>query len=406
MSKKSILGVLGLLMVVCCSEFVLTSIRPRFPKYRQGERAEVQVERGSILGRGGEVLAEDEVLWDIHLDQYACGERTNVWSNSRVAKVISEKLGLNLSDVESKFDGSGNRYIPIKTTRDIKEVEDIRRFGHSLRLCIEQRIARRYPLGRCACHVTGCCSPSKSMAELPTGITGVELARDEDLRTGLPFQTDIEPKMQLALYQLLSNACSYTKCRYASAIIVAHRFERILALVNYPDFDPLQYEKASKDELCNRCIVSLECPGSMFRPLLNPYVTNVCAIAARLSHLGFGSPSNTRCWGEIARGRILDPELWSERYRENVLKGQGFAASTYQIAIAYARSANEANPITRTQSQAYYLDLEEQSMTNTVNFLQATGIDKTVVLMIKRPESNVSCRKFLNGLNVDSLICK
>lgn len=408
MNKRYVLAICALITIVSCMIVVLTSERPQCPNYKSDNYQPPQMARGQILAADKTVLAEDEPFWDIHLDPLANGDRTNVWTDSRAASLIADKLALDFNEVKSKFDSKGNRYVPIKMTRDAKEIATLKKYGLGLRLCIEKRIGRRNPLGRAACHVTGFCMPSERSSDLPVGESEIELAADEMLQNGLCLETDIIPELQLGLYKLLSNAITHTECKSANAIILEHRFEHILALVNYPDFDPNEHKVAAQDQLLNRCLKSLEHPGAMLRPLLNnPCITNDSRLVYnRLKHLGFGTRPNIHYWNDVAVGRIPEPEHWTERYHDTVLKGGGFFTTTYHIAIAYARSAKESNPIPRAMSSCFYYDRDTGSFTNTVNIIEATANDKTLVLCLKNPASNFACRKYLSELDVNALIAK
>lgn len=223
MKKIDIAAIIAIFAIIAGSVFVLTANRPLACDSKITGRKFERMSRGQILAADRTVLAEDEAIWDLHLDPCASGSRTNVWTNTRVATMIAERLHLPLSEIVGKFAVKNNRYIPIKTTRDTNEVAAVKDFGLALRLCVQEKIARRYPLGRMACHLTGFCLPSENASELPIGGAGVESADEDSLMKGFDTQTDIIPELQIGLYQLLSNAVAATECESANAIVLSQK---------------------------------------------------------------------------------------------------------------------------------------------------------------------------------------
>lgn len=223
---------------------------------------------------------------------------------------------------------------------------------------------------------------------------------------GFAVEDRIEPDLQVRLLELLSNAVIRTKCESANAVVVEHRSERVLAMAGVPEFDPPPCGTGAKKRPVNRCVVSLEVPGSLITPLLDPQITNDCAIVHdRLVRLGFGMPVRLgHRAGRVPFVPLRDPGDWTERYHRGVLAGQAILTTTLQLAIAFSRSAKESRAVPRAQSSPYCHELGAGPFTNTVNFLEVTGTDKTLVLAIRKPASNPACRRYLRALQVECIM--
>ena len=97
------------------------------------------------------------------------------------------------------------------------------------------RLERVYPLGETAANLVGFIS-----TETQNGAAGLELGMDSALSRhwDRPLRVTIDAVLQRAVFQMLQHYVSSTRTARASAVVMLSATSEILALADYPGYDP------------------------------------------------------------------------------------------------------------------------------------------------------------------------
>ena len=372
---------------------------------------ELPASRGHILDRNGLILASDipaPSIWaipeDVDLDDPAMAPKL---------KKLAELLGMPLADVSRKL-AEDKSFVWLK-----RQVEDpIAKQIAALDIKgIYQRreYKRQYPEGEAAAHVAGFTNVED------VGQEGIELAFDKELSgkagsrrviknrlgaivedmgdqvpplDGQDIQLSLDDRVQAVAYEKLRDAVVANKARAGSAVVVDATTGELLAMANYPSFDPNDRRKMTGEQLRNRAMTDVFEPGSTMKPITvatalqlgritpqtvidtNPgHITvagatihddenfgvlttetviqkssNVGAtkISQRMTpkemwdsytSLGFGQKPQTQFPGAVT-GRLRPWKSWRPIEQATMSYGYGLSASLFQIAHAYTAFAN------------------------------------------------------------------
>ena len=378
--------------------------------------------RGSILDRNNRVLALSVYVKTLFADPAMIDD-----VESTAAK-LSEVLGLDRQELfERLSEGKSleRRYVPIARGFDEEKVQEINRrledpsvrkadFPKYPGLYWRDDQRRSYPNGGLAAHIVGF-----SNAE-GVGQAGIEQSRNEVLygaivkkvqerdRLGrvydetvsekeppkdvvLTIQNSIQYKTEIAL----KRAAAASGAKAASAIVIANKTGEILALANYPTYNPNEVDKITSENLSNRAIQGIYSPGSVFKlvtyasaletgkitpdGLIDPgsgsievgghrftdshslgsvtfakalaVSSNVCAIKTGMmagrqgffetvENFGFGRRTGIELPAE-AKGIVRRPEKWYGDSMASMSIGYEIGVSLLQMATAFATIAND-----------------------------------------------------------------
>jgi cell division protein FtsI (penicillin-binding protein 3) len=282
------IGFISLLMVIC---FVGIVIRLVFLQvidhqyYRERARRNVEnrndipAKRGTIYDRQGRILAEDILLYSIGIIKKRI-------KNERVLmNALSENLNIPSSTIQQKLHKVTNFvYIAHKVPPQIAEkLTDIKEPG----LLLEKRFLRVYPFKNNGSHFIGFCDVYNS------ALGGIELQynaylkgksgwsiyqRDalgnqipdldytgEDPIDGFNVQLTIDMDYQVILDNELEEAVISAAATDGIATLMDPNTGEILAMANYPNFDPNHPNHYSARSLKNCSITDVFEPGSTFK---------------------------------------------------------------------------------------------------------------------------------------------
>ena len=206
----------------------------------------------------------------------------------------------------------------------------------------------------------------------------------------LTISASIQHKTEVAL----EKAAKASAARAGMAIVLDHKTGEILALANYPTFDPNKLDGITSENLSNRCIQGVYAPGSVFKlitystaiekQLLTPdsqidsgngtievgdhkftdshgigrvdaikafaHSSNVCAIKTGLrvgkenffgaiQKFGFGKPTGVELPAETG-GIVRQPNRWNGDSLASMSIGYEIGVSALQMATSFATIAN------------------------------------------------------------------
>lgn len=382
---------------------------------------ELPANRGRVLDRNGLLLAssvEAKSIWAIP---------ENVDQQHPKMGELARLLGMPVGQLRRILANTDKTFVWIKRQVDAPVAEAIK----ALKLpgIHQQRVYKRqYPEGEAAAHVVGFTNVEDR------GQEGVELAfnkqlsgksgsrrvlRDrlgrviEDVRDvelpldGKDLQLSIDSKIQFFAFQKLREAVQSNKARAGSVVVIDVQSGEVLALANYPSFNPNRRVNLSGEQLRNRALTDSFEPGSTMKPfiaalalekgLVNPdtpiqtapgrLVIGGATISDAKSHgmlsvseviqkssnvgtvkmamqispqemwetyaqAGFGQKPQLQFPGAVS-GRLRPYKSWKPIEQATMSYGYGLSASLFQLAQAYSVFARDGEmiPVTLMKSE-------------------------------------------------------
>jgi cell division protein FtsI (penicillin-binding protein 3) len=387
---------------------------PQLREMAQGQHLKgvaLSPKRGAIYDRTGAELAVSIDVQSLSADPRQLRELGQ--SPAKVAAKLAPVLGLPRKVIEERLT-SGRSFAWIKRRLSPSETQAVRALAlPGLRLNTEAR--RYYPNRELASHVLGYANIDG------TGIEGLELSLDSKLRgtaTTLPALRDRRGKVIFAKGAMeraeqgadvtlsldktiqhfaereLELAVRSFEAKGGSVVALDPRTGEILAMANYPTFNPNQPASAPPAHRRNRSITDRFEPGSTIKPFTlagalarNPslleqrvdceqgamrltgytihdthawgellpaeilaHSSNIGAaklglgmgasgLYRTLRDFGFGAPTGVLLPGEVD-GVLRDPKTWYELDAATISFGQGLSVTTLQLATSMAALAN------------------------------------------------------------------
>ncbi|WP_042887318.1 peptidoglycan D,D-transpeptidase FtsI family protein [Cupriavidus necator] len=251
-------------------------------KKRFQRTLELPATRGKILDRNGLVLATSlpvKAIWAVPED---------VPNQVEAAKIrqLAKLLGMSEKDLGKKLsEDKGFVYLKRQVLADVADkiaalkIEGI----HQTR-----EYKRFYPEGEAMAHIVGFTNVEDR------GQEGVELAREPGLagrpgarqvikdrlgrvvedvgvlktpRDGEDIQLSIDAKIQYLAYNELKAVVERHKAKAASAVVLDAQTGEVLALANWPTYNPNDRTRLSGEQLRNRVLTDTFEPGSMMKPI-------------------------------------------------------------------------------------------------------------------------------------------
>ncbi|HEX6127071.1 MAG TPA: penicillin-binding protein 2 [Pyrinomonadaceae bacterium] len=378
--------------------------------------------RGTIYDRNGRALAISVNVKTLYADA------TRIADVKAAAKAVAKALNLNETKLARQLDeakASDRRFVPLAKGLDAETVEKVNRIlerpgitkadtpkFEGLHWREDQK--RSYPYETLAAHVIGFSNTEGN------GQAGIEQSKNDELygavikklqerdRLGRVYDetvTEKEPPkdvhltisvpIQFAVDQALEKRVKESGSRSGSAVVIDNRTGEILAMSNYPTFDPNKLNGLNADNLRNAAIQSNYSPGSVFKlvtygsaldkGLITPegmidsgngtieiakhrftdshaigrvtykkalaHSSNVCAIKTSLrvgketfysyvQKFGFGKPTGVELPAETG-GIVRAPERWYGDSLASMSIGYEIGVSALQMATAFATIAND-----------------------------------------------------------------
>ena len=375
---------------------------------QQVTRVTIPGQRGNVLDRNGKVLASSEDAADVIATPYQVkNPGQTALQLHEILKVPTVDLLSDLSNRTSGFAYLDRKVDPTLADKiDSLHIEGVSTIPDSRRL---------YPQGDLAAQVIGAVGTDNQ------GLTGLEHSENSVLggangeqdvvhdalgrplrmetvtpaSTGEDIQTTIDAAIQGKTEEALAAAARHYDAKGATAIVMNPNTGDVLAMANYPSFDPNDLQNATPDELENRATGFTYEPGSTFKAFTvasaledhvvtphssfylpseihvydrtigeaeprGPVTLSVAQILAQSSNVGavtigekegadrfsqwinrfgFGQTTGLDFPGE-ERGIVPARDNYSGSTMGNLPIGQGLAVTPMQMATAYAAIAN------------------------------------------------------------------
>jgi cell division protein FtsI (penicillin-binding protein 3) len=249
---------------------------------RFGRTLDLPANRGRILDRNGLILASSvqaQSIWAIPEDVNKADPKL-----PELARLLEMPLG----DLRKRLTSEDKTFVWVKRQVDepvAKEIAALKIAGiHQSRV-----YKRQYPEGEAAAHLVGFTNVEDK------GQEGVELAFNrqlsgkagsrrvikdrlgrvvEDVRDVVPpvdgqdLQLSIDSKVQYFAYQKLVDTVRAQKAKAGSVVVLDARTGEVLALANYPSFNPNRRLNLTGEQLRNRALTDSFEPGSTMKPFV------------------------------------------------------------------------------------------------------------------------------------------
>lgn len=242
---------------------------------------ELPANRGRILDRNGLLLATSvpaPSIWAIPEDVDA--------TPAQLGK-LARLLEMPLADLNKRLADEDKTFVWLKRQVDetvAQKIADLDIKGIYQR----KEYRRKYPEGEAAAHVVGFTNVENN------GQEGVELSFNGDLAgragsrrvikdrlgrvvegvgeqtppvDGKDLQLSIDSKVQFFAYQKLRDAVIANKAKAGSVVVLDSGTGEVLALANYPSYNPDRRQNLTGEQLRNRALTDTFEPGSTMKPI-------------------------------------------------------------------------------------------------------------------------------------------
>ena len=247
---------------------------------RYNRTLELPANRGRILDRNGLILASSVPAPSI----WAIPEDVSLEDGER--KQLAKLLGIPEAELAKKLADEDKSFVWLKRQIDPDNAKKITELNFK---GIYQRTEyrRQYPEGEAAAHVVGFTNVEDN------GQEGVELLFNSALlgragsrhvikdrlghaveqvgetvqpEAGKDVQLSIDTKVQFFAYQKLRDAVLANRAQAGSIVVLDALTGEVLALANYPSYDPEKRVNLSGAQLRNRALTDTFEPGSVMKP--------------------------------------------------------------------------------------------------------------------------------------------
>ena len=377
---------------------------------------EMPASRGKILDRNGEVLATSLLAKAIIAFPDAIPEDLSKEKITQLAKLLE----MSDSEVRKKLASERNQVF-LKRQVDLEVAKQIKELGIP-GIAQNNEYKRLYPEGEAMAHIVGFTNVEDR------GQEGMELAKEKELagqpgrrrviqdrlgryveglgiirppRDGADLQLSIDSKVQYLAFNELKAIAEKHRAKAAGAVVLDVQTGEVLALANWPTYNPNSRSNLSGEQLRNRVLTDTFEPGSTMKPFAislalekglvqpntsmpigksivigkksitdtHPYgVLTVAEVVQKSSNIGtvklamqlqpqemwemfqaigLGQAPNLGFPGAVA-GRLRPYKNWVPIDQATMSYGYGLSASLFQMARAYSIFARDGELVPTT----------------------------------------------------------
>lgn len=209
-------------------------------------------QRGKIFCRGGEVLAETRETKALVAFPQKIKEKERLIEN------LSAILHLDKNLLEKKF--QERTYVVLKDDLNEEEIEEVKNINEK-NLFLVKMAKRAYPQGTLASNILGFVDRDGK------GEYGVEEYFDEELKNGKDIPLTLDFSIQQGAERILRENQKLYKYQGGEIIVLNPQSGEILAMAQYPSFDPnFYFQEKNLSIFKNKSTQELFEPGSVFKP--------------------------------------------------------------------------------------------------------------------------------------------
>ncbi len=394
-------------------------------KATKGSQREIEMRatRGKILDRNGQLIATS-------LEAKAVIAYTdNIPADLEPEKItqLAKLLEMSEAEIKKRLNDERNQVF-LKRQVDPEIAQQVRKLEIP-GIGLNNEYRRHYPEGEAMAHVVGFTNVEDR------GQEGIELSRDKELaaqpgkrrvvvdrlgrivndiailqfpQNGQDIQLSIDSKIQYIAYNALKSAVEKHRAKAGGAVVLDVRTGEILALANWPSYNPNSRKALTGEQLRNRVLTDTFEPGSTMKPFpvalaleqgkvqpetnmtigqklligpkpitdTHPYgMLTVSQVIQKSSNIGtaklalqlepremwdlfaavgFGQSPNIGFPGAVA-GKLHPYQKWGQSDQARMSFGYGVSTSLFQLARAYTIFARDGElvPTTILRSPEY-----------------------------------------------------
>jgi cell division protein FtsI (penicillin-binding protein 3) len=420
----------GALLLVLCAlagrSLYLQGIHDTFLK-REGNARYIRVidlpaHRGNITDRNGAQLAVSTEVASVWVSP------PNVDASKEQIQQLAQLLEMNLADVKSKLADTSRDFVYLKRQMPKARAEKIMEMAIP-GVYKHPEYRRAYPNGEVTAQVVGFTNMddngqegielvmqdmlggkagSKRVIKDRRGHVVEDLASVHEAQPGNDLKLSLDSRMQYLAFLEIKQTVEDHHAKSGAIIVLDAKSGEVLALANWPSYDPNNRNRTNPQALRNRAVTDLFEPGSTMKPftvaaaleagkvnansMINtengaltigkhtihdthpePRLTvsrviqvssNVGAAKLALSlspetfwnnlhNAGFGEPTGSAFPGEAA-GKLRDYHKWMPIDQATMSYGNGISVNLLQMARAYTIFANDGEllPVTFLRQDA------------------------------------------------------
>jgi cell division protein FtsI (penicillin-binding protein 3) len=276
------LGFVGLLGRAAFIQIIGADFFQREGEKRYAHTLEVPATRGRIVDRAGQLLATSvpvPSVWVIPKDFQASPAQ-----RAQLAKL----LGMTAPELDVRLGSGSSNFAWLRRQVETETWTQIQALGMK-GIYQSREYRRRYPEGESAAHVVGFTNLEDQ------GQEGIELAFQKQLQghngvrgvvkdrlgrviedqgthidpaDGADIALSVDAKVQFFAYQQIRDAVAEHKAKAGSVVVLDVQTGEVLALANFPSYDPSERSRRSGEQLRNRALTDIFEPGSTMKPLV------------------------------------------------------------------------------------------------------------------------------------------
>ena len=401
-------GMLGLLVRAVYLQGINNDFLQQKGDARYGRVIEVPAHRGMITDRNGEPLAIStpaETVWASPPDVEASPKQV-----AQLARII----GMTESDLKERLFNTSKEFVYLKRQLPPEQAQQVVRLGIP-GISLKREYRRYYPAGEVTSHLLGFTDVDDNgregielmhQAKLGGKVGSQQVIKDrrghivEDVaslrapKEGGDVALSIDSKIQSIAFREIQQVVEKYQAKAGSIVVLDAKTGEVLALANWPTFNPNNRVRPALSFLRNRAVTDLFEPGSTMKPFTAAAVlesgkfkpttmvntengrltiggrtihdthpeamlsvaqiiqksSNVGAAKmalsmtpqdfwSSLSQNGFGAATGSEFPGE-ATGRLRDFKTWRPIEQATMSYGNGISVNLLQLARAYTAFAN------------------------------------------------------------------
>ena len=278
---------LGLLLVgILARAFVLQALRNQ-PLRKMAEEqylkeVELPARRGAIFDRSGNALAVSNRVESVFAHPH------HVVDASTEAALLAKRLVMPIAELREKL-SSDRLFVWLKRRIDPRQAEEVSKLGLS-DIGVVPETRRYYPNRTLFSHVLGAvdtdgkgiegieASLEDELAGVPASASGLRDAHgrtvlfDDVTQTpgiqGNDLYLTVDRELEQLAEAALADGVEQVHGKAGSAIVLDPKTGDVLALVNYPEYNPNVFDKAAPQARRNRATSDSFEPGSTFKTIM------------------------------------------------------------------------------------------------------------------------------------------